>query len=112
LTKALASPRDSIPTGRLRKLEVDIDRVEAARRRNHRDVRSAQLVDPHAQHQFVGFSIFLARFSPICVGIAFLRGGSTLPSVACLARARETSLAIETRASTRLSFSADPSTRA
>jgi len=32
-------------------LEVDIDRVEAARRRDHRDVRAAQLVDPHAQHQ-------------------------------------------------------------
>jgi hypothetical protein len=36
-------------------LEVDIDRIEAARRRNHRDIRRAQLVDPHAQHQFAGF---------------------------------------------------------
>ena len=53
-------------------LKVDMHRVETARRRNHRDVRGAHLVDPHAQHQFVGFSIFLARFSPICVGIAFL----------------------------------------
>ena len=33
--------------------EVDIDRFEPARRRDHRDVRRAQLVDPHAQHQLV-----------------------------------------------------------
>ena len=69
-------------------LEVDIDRIEAARRRNHRDVRGAQLVDPHAQHQFVGFQHLLGAV------LADLRGhrvpprGFSLPSIARLARAR------------------------
>jgi len=36
----------------------------------------------------LAFSIFLARFSPIWVGIAFLRKGSTLPSIPRFARAR------------------------
>ena len=34
-------------------LEVDVDRVEAAGGGDHRDVRRAHLVDPHAQHQLV-----------------------------------------------------------
>jgi hypothetical protein len=54
--------------------EVDIDRVGAARRRNHRDVRRAQLADPMHSTSSSAFSICLARFSPNCVGIAFLRG--------------------------------------
>ncbi len=71
-------------------LEVDVDRVEAARRRNHRDVRSAQLIDPHAQHQFVGFQHLL------CAVLADLRrhrtppkGVSRLPSIPRFVRARK-----------------------
>jgi len=45
------------------------------------------LTPMHSTSSFA-FSIFLTRFSPICVGMAFLRGGSALPSIACLIRAR------------------------
>ena len=48
-----AHPGRGFERGRI-VLEVDIDRVEATSRRDHRDVRGAQLVDAHAQNQLVG----------------------------------------------------------
>ena len=54
-------------------LQVDIDRIEAARRRNHRDVWSAQLVDSHAQHQCVVFQHLLGAV------LADLRGHRVPP---------------------------------
>ena len=63
-------------------LEVDIDRIETARRRDHRDVRGAQLVDPHAQHQFVGFQHLLGAV------LADLRGHDVPPRGFCAAKHR------------------------
>ena len=87
-----AQCRDAHPGGGFERgrivLEVDVDRVEPARRRNHRDVRSAQLVDPHAQHQFLGFQHLLGAVLADLRGHRVTPTGSTLPSIARLARAR------------------------
>ena len=52
-------------------LQVNIDRVEPAGGGDHRDVRGAQLVHPHAQHQLVVLQ------HPFGVIFADLRGHGT-----------------------------------
>ncbi len=69
-----ADPGRGLQRGRV-VFEVDIDRIEPAGRRDHRDVRGAQLVDPHAQHQLVGLEFLLRQI------FADLRGHGPSPQI-------------------------------
>jgi FecR protein len=71
-------------------LEVDIDRIKATGGGDHRDVRRAQLVDAHAQHQLVGFEHLFGTI------LADLRGHGISPKPVLPARSSPARPAVAT----------------